>query len=229
MVQFQKKLNHFIVSTGIKLTFFAILLYMKHTQQGFIGVVLVIIAALLIGGGVYYVRHSADTAKQASDISVNAETTLANETKKRETGTERPLDNGTTSTHMTLDQLLAVNDGRSLQCTSSTTNTQGVVINSTAYLTGGSIRGDSAIVSGGATTMSSLILKDGMLYSWTGNTGMKMSISASFNLLTLLSASGQAATQEYACVPWVVDVAKFVVPTSIRFTDYGAITVPQNR
>lgn len=207
---------------------------MKQTQRGFIGIAIVIIAALTVGGGVYYAYKTKEATRISNMASVSNQ--MQSDTTNQGSGQTavgintsvlmRPLDNGTTSTHMTLEQLLGLNDGRILQCTSRVTNAQGTVINSTAYINGSAIRGDSSIVSGDTTTMSSLILKDGMLYSWTGSVGMKMKVSASFNLRSLLSASGQAATQDYACTPWTVDVAKFTVPTSVRFTDYGAVTVP---
>ena len=199
---------------------------MKQTQQGFIGIVLVIIAALAVGGGVYYAKKAKEV-RETNIATVSTETTSS--TAESAVNTQaRPTSGGSVSlsTHMTLDEILALNEGRTMQCTGSMIS-NGATISSTTYVNGKTIRGDSTIVHNGATTKGSVVLKDGIVYAWTGSTGTKVKVSASFNLATALSLPGAPAQpQSYDCVPWTVDAAKFVPPATITFKDYGSITLP---
>jgi hypothetical protein len=94
----------------------------------------------------------------------------------------------------------------------------------------GRMRGDFVVSGLPTEAVSSVILKDGFMYSWTEVEGQKFGMKVE---LDKIPASGAPDTREpvplaaevdYKCQAWDnVDGSVFEVPTDIVFTDYSAV------
>ena len=126
--------------------------------------------------------------------------------------------------------------GENLECTISyaastadQTTTEG-----TYFTAAGKMRGDFLVTSSGVQTVSSVIMKENTLYSWTeieGEAyGMKIAMS---ELEASKNTEGTPAAQEvvpldaevdYSCKAWVaVDNSIFEPPSDVLFRDFGDI------
>ncbi len=223
---------------------------MERTQEGFIvPLIIIIIAGLGVGGGVYYSKKvkQQNLEKGAAVQKVDATIDSRLDGKIEANSNQKISDNGKSSvdlnagnslsgivkTNMTMQELLSVYKGKTLECISNFADPSSGMTNSgTTYIHGNLIRSDNTMMYKGAVTKSSMIIKDGNeIYSWTGSQGTKMSINASFDINTALSMSAGVKNSsnqksEYSCTPWIADASKFVPPASVKFTDYGTISIP---
>lgn len=132
----------------------------------------------------------------------------------------------------TLQSLLAL--GQNLECTISyAMENEGVssVTEGTYFTSRGRMRGDFLIPGMEGSAVSSMILADGIMYTWTEiegeKYGMKIDLS---DLEQSKSANGAPEVHEavpldtavsYNCKPWVaLDGSVFEVPTDVIFKDY---------
>jgi len=185
-------------------------------QAGFAPLlVIAIVAILAIGGGVYVASKN----KQAK---VNTETEVSVET---EANTSLDVN---TKAKGSFRSLLAL--GKSTQC-SFTSVRDGVTSSGTVYITAsGDMRGDFTTEASGGTQTSSMILKDGYSYVWSGNQGAKMNVESSASAGA--GAGTNAQTQQsvdldsqvdYDCRAWSVDQSKFTLPSGVNFLDIEAM------
>lgn len=139
-----------------------------------------------------------------------------------------------TSGSGSLSSLLALN--QDLECSimyaaSSVDQTQ---TQGTYFTSAGKMRGDFVVSSNGVDTVSSLIMRDGMLYSWTeiegASYGMKIAMS---ELEASKNTQGAPVAQEvvpleaevdYTCKAWTaLDNSIFEPPTDILFREFGEV------
>jgi hypothetical protein len=133
----------------------------------------------------------------------------------------------------TLQSLLEL--GENLECT-ITYQIEGeadMTTEGTYFTSRGRMRGDFLVESMGTTALSSMILSEDTMYSWTeiegGKYGMKMTLSE-FEATQTDETTPDAqeavpfdAQVKYTCKPWVnIDGSIFEPPTDIIFTDYSA-------
>ncbi len=135
----------------------------------------------------------------------------------------------------TLEALLAL--GQNLECAISYAQQNEVVstvTEGTYFTSQGRMRGDFMVPDMVDGAVSSMILTDGVMYSWTEiegeKYGMKISLSDLEQSKRTESAPGAHETVpfdskvSYNCKPWVaLDGSVFEVPTDIIFKDYKDI------
>jgi hypothetical protein len=176
-------------------------------------IVAVVILLLLAGGGYYLMNKS--NMKPASETSMMQPKASP------------------TSAGMFASIKDALSKSLSLQCafTDDQTNAK-----TTAYLKSGAIRGD--VTGKTPTENSSFIMKDKMMYFWTGKQGMKMafnpdemkemmpSVSPSTQKPTGMSGGENGANMiemlekfKDSCKPAVIEDALFVPPSDVTFQD----------
>ena len=193
----------------------------KNFQGGFAPfLIIAIIAILAVGGGAYAVKKNReakvnvedDVETQANvnaDLNANENANLGVNAKAK--GSFRSL----------------VAMGRNTQCT-FTSLQQDVTSSGTVYITSsGNMRGDFTTQMSSGTQTSSMILKDGYSYVWTGNQGAKISV-ASLDDKTSADAQAQQSVDldaqvDYDCKDWSVDQSKFTLPSGVNFVDIEAM------
>lgn len=97
----------------------------------------------------------------------------------------------------------------------------------TAYVHNGMIRGDYNTVAQSMSIDSSVIVRDGFVYSWTSISpfGTKVEIKNEASMESDNSAGGtqgsyswnSEAIGEYQCDPWALDQTVFEIPASVQF------------
>ena len=95
----------------------------------------------------------------------------------------------------------------------------------TVYIGGGKMRGDFATKVSGMTINSYMISREGYVYTWSDmmSQGMKMNVSTDGSAeTTTQGAMDASAAVDYHCAPWSVDDDKFMVPTTVTFTELSA-------
>ena len=193
----------------------------KNFQGGFAPfLIIAIIAILAVGGGAYAVKKNreakvnieGDVETQANvnaDLNANENANLGVNAKAK--GSFRSL----------------IAMGRNTQCT-FTSLQQGVTSSGTMYITSsGNMRGDFTTQMSSGTQTSSMILKDGYSYVWTGNQGAKINV-ASLDDNTSANAQAQQSVDldaqvDYDCKDWSVDQSKFTLPSGVNFVDLEAM------
>lgn len=183
-----------------------------------------IVVAGVAGMGALYLLFSGAPKEDMTTI-VPAEQPVV---QKEETKVEPTAGVGTLSALLSL--------GQNLECSITyaasaidQTETQG-----TYFTSAGKMRGDFVVSSNGQDTVSSLIMRDGMMYSWTeiegASYGMKITLA---ELEASKNTQGAPVAQEvvpleaeveYNCKPWtVLDNSIFEPPTDILFRDFGEV------
>lgn len=133
----------------------------------------------------------------------------------------------------TMEALLA--RGQNLECTISyqMTGEANMTTEGTYFTSRGRMRGDFVVNSMGTQVVSSMIMANDMMYSWTEmdgqRYGMKMSLSefeaaeADESTPDAQEAVPLDAQVSYECKPWVnVDGSIFEPPSDIVFTEFSA-------
>ncbi len=193
---------------------------MQKTQRGFIiPLVILIVAALAVGGGVYYSKNKGPSKNKMGDESNNASTTVkANADASVVMGGKG---NGS------IRSLLAL--GKDTMCTYTTTSAQGTM-SGTMYISGTMMRGDFQMKSGTSAAVDSHMIKTGdTVYTWSGTQGAKMDMAMTGNSSNANLNASQKSTMDldqkvdYDCQSWSKDASKFVVPTTVKFVDVSAM------
>ncbi len=186
----------------------------KTRQGGFIPLlIIVIIAALAIGGGVYYVKHK--QLKMAEQANIDASTTAQVDGNMTASSTV------SVKNSISLRSLLSLAGNK--KCTVMSPNSSGTV-----YFSNGSMRGDFTSKVNASSSVESHIIKSGdTAYVWSGSQGAKMNVSV---LMQGKAVQGQSKTQidldqnvEYQCQDWTPDNSEFAIPGTIKFMDISAM------
>lgn len=187
---------------------------LNNNVGGFAPIIIIaIIAILAIGGGTYAVSKNKEKKEKLeanTEIKTNTEVNMEAETKG------------------SLRSLLAI--GKNTMCTFTSAH-EGVTSSGTVYIaTDGSMRGDfKSDTSVAGNINSSMIMKDGISYAWSGAQGMKMNAQVTPPTNTSTEQAVDLDAQvDYECSPWNRDDSKFNVPTNVNFIDLDAMMKAQS-
>lgn len=181
-----------------------------------------IVVAVVAGGAAMYFLFG-DSPKEETQIEGGEETMVE----------EEAVPTQPSSGSNTLTSLMA--RGQNLECTVAYTQAAGVETKTegTYFTAAGKMRGDFIVSSMGEDTVSSIILRDGTLYSWSEIEGDAYGMKISLSQLEASKTEGTPAAQEvvpldasvdYECKAWTaVDNSIFEPPTDIIFSDFGDI------
>jgi len=172
-----------------------------------IGVVL----AVVVGGGVYFASKKSDQTNEAANVSSSEEQSDA-----------------PASFTGTISELLGL--GQNITCTFSRMDENGTV-NGTVYLaaSGERIRGDFQMTSSQGEMGGSLIRRDGTNYTW-GDTpygAFAIKVAVEDEMSDGMSDKDTQGVDfdenmDYTCSPWRVDEGKFELPSGVEFQDISA-------
>ena len=180
--------------------------------------VLIILGAVVVGGGAVYLLIN---DREVDEV----QNTENSEVEIIEPSTSAPV-NG----HGTLTNLLAL--AQNLECT---INYQTKVSVSGTYFTSqGKMRGDFVVPSDEGEVLSSLIMRDNTMYTWSEIDGQKYGMQFDLNEVKAAKEKGESpetrepvpldAAVDYDCKPWVsVDGSIFEPPSDIIFQDFSKI------
>jgi hypothetical protein len=189
----------------------------KNLQRGIAPLLIIAIVAILaVGGGAYVVTKKNAKVNVELEGDANTQANINADINANENA------NLGVNARGSLRSLLTM--ARNTTCTFTNT-APGMSSSGTVYISAeGSMRGDITSTSSTGTQASSIIVKDGTTYAWSGTQGVKMDTSASANA----SASAQSKVDldsqvDYKCESWTVDSSKFVVPTTVTFVDINAM------
>jgi hypothetical protein len=207
----------------------------KSTQRGFILPLLVIVvAALAIGGGVYYSQQhpKAEAPEPVVSTDANVDTSTSFTTppaSSTDVATSTATSTPSVSTNAnvsvaaqtsgTLGSLFALN--KNVKCTFTSTGTG--ASSGTVYMAGTMMRGDFMLK--GQTAGDAHMIRNGdQVYVWSGAQGAKMAMSA-LSGSQGKSQSGLDLNQQvsYQCENWVKEDSRFVAPTTVNFVDIAAM------
>lgn len=101
-----------------------------------------------------------------------------------------------------------------------------ITSNGTVYMDNGTVRAEFSTSVMNTTVNSTMIAKDGYMYSWTdkGTTGTKTKMPTLDRDGNATSTKGVktwdgSQVKDYTCAPWTVDEAIFEIPKSVTFTE----------
>lgn len=162
-------------------------------------IVIVIIAALAIGGAVYWATNS----KEAKIKKFNENYS------------------GQEAQEMMVNYWRAIADqGKNLKCSVTQENITGTVYISSS----GNLRGDFVVIEGGGSSNSSIIVKGEDFYSWNYLVGSKRSLEKNKEAEALARNAVKGLTGAdftlSECEAWVLDDLKFVPPANVEFWDW---------
>jgi hypothetical protein len=194
---------------------------MNNLKAGFVPfLVVAIVAALAIGGGVYAVKKNNDKKAALED---NLET-QANANADANANVNANLGvNANGSGKATIMSFLDLK--KNAMCTFDSTDND-MTSKGTIYISAeGNLSGDFVTTKSGTSTTSHMVVKSGVAYVWTGSQGAKMDLSSLQG-----SASAQAKSYvdvnsevDYSCEDWTVDASKFNLPSGVTFVDIEAM------
>lgn len=176
-----------------------------------------LIGIIIIGLGVFLVMKSGKTGNEQLENNQNLETELG----ENQENTEIP-----SGKKMAFSQF--IKQGGAYQCTVNqyidsaySATTQGKV-----FIADGNIRGDFATTVQGMNIDTSMIVRDGFVYTWTSlaNMGYKAKETKDAEQGQAIATSGQFGWNsemigDYDCDPWTVDASKFTLPANITFQE----------
>lgn len=204
-----------------------------NTQGGFVSVlVLAIVAAIAIGGGVYVVKKTQENNQEK--INIQAEDNLeikANDNTDVNTNINAKADIGVDiglSGKSKLNSLLSI--GKDTLCVVESTK-GGVTSSGNVYISSnGEMRGDfKTMASTSGNVDSHMIVNSESTYVWSGSQGSKMSnmmISSNTNSDTKAESKNEVSLDSevnYKCEDWSKDSSKFAVPSGVNFMDIDAL------
>lgn len=184
-----------------------------------------VIAALLAGGWAIFQIFSNDSTKTEDSVVITPTAVESKTTKVPPAPTS-----GTDS----IRTLIAL--GQNMECAisyqaegSAVAATEG-----TLFTSQNRMRGDFLLPEMGADAVSSMILKNGDLYSWTEISGKKNGMKITLTELSAIAKDSNApkaneivpldASVTYQCKPWlIVDGSIFEPPTDVIFTNYSDV------
>lgn len=170
----------------------------------------VIILLLVLGGGAFVLsqRNNNPTPTPASNITTNTQT-------QAETGSQKSI-----------KDLFTLGSAQQCSFNDQAGNS------GTVFVANQKMRGDFITVAPQGSVNAHMIVDSSTSYLWVDgqNTGIKMSFDATAATENLGS---QANTNvdwdkkfDYDCKAWNADSNMFTLPTGVKFTDLGALTIP---
>ena len=197
-----------------------------NLQGGFAPLLIIaIVAVLAVGGGAYVITKN----KQAK-VDIEAEGNLetqANSNADANANVNANLGvNANINAKGSLRSLLGL--GQSTVCTFSST-AGGTSSSGTVYIaSSGSMRGDFSSQTSSGAQASSMIVKDGYSYVWSGSQGVKMNVESNASANSGASAQTKQSVDldsqvDYDCKAWTVDQSKFTLPSTVDFVDIDAM------
>src|SRR3989344_382 len=183
-------------------------------QAGFAPfIIIAIIAVLAIGGGGYVVSKN-KAAKKDTSLEAGAEA-----------GAEVELG---LNTKGSLRSLLGL--GKNVMCTFES-SADGATSSGTVYIaSNGNMRGDFKMGAGAGVQSSSMMVKDGYSYVWSGGSDQGIKMAASADAAAQAGAEGEAKQSvgldeqvDYSCSGWTMDASKFMMPAGVEFIDLKAM------
>lgn len=176
-----------------------------------------LIGIIIIGLGIFLVMKSGKTGNDPLENNQSIETELGENQENTEISSGKK---------MAFSQFIK-QDG-AYQCTVNqyidsayTATTQGKV-----FIADGNIRADFKINAQGMQFDTSMITRDGFVYTWTSlaNMGYKVKAVETTESNQKIGTSGQftfddAMIGDYDCNPWTVESSKFTLPTNITFQE----------
>lgn len=178
-------------------------------------IISILIGVVIVGAGIFLATKSTNKTQNLESNPVAITPESSNQGNNTETGKK-----------MAFSELMK--QGGSYQCvvtqyidSAYTATTEGkVFINNT------NIRADFAINTQGMQFTTSMITRDGSVYTWTSlaNIGYKTKQSQEKQQGQNIGTSGQFAWNSemvdgYQCDPWAPDMSKFTLPTNITFQE----------
>jgi hypothetical protein len=171
-------------------------------------VLIALIAALVIGGGIWWFTGNGDN--DSASMSGQETSNL--------------------SQAASINELLAQN--QNLMCTFSDTDDQGNASSGTVYLAGGRMSGDFSLRAPGEDAINSHVINDGQnQYAWQEgeNEGVKISLeqiaanqpSQDTQNEETSSNVNQDEDYNFECQEWNVDESRFSPPGNVNFIDYS--------
>lgn len=141
----------------------------------------------------------------------------------------------TSSGMASLRQLVEKNDNLECEITYVDTSAGASTVTGTYFTANGKLRGDFIVPDMASGSVSSIILRDNTLYTWSVIEGQTYGVKVNLATLAEKQAAGTALeTQEpvpldnpvsYTCNPWpTVDTSIFEPPTTVLFRDMADIT-----
>lgn len=181
-------------------------------QGGFLPIlIVVIVAAIAIGGGAYVVsKNKAAKVDTSADVKADAKADAKLDAKAKGS----------------LSSLLKL--GKNVMCKFSST-AGGNNSSGTMYIAAnGDTRGDFKMVTSGGSVTSSMIMKGGVWYGWSGSQGVKMAVPENAGVDNAAAAQAEKyvdlnAEVDYSCSDWSVDGSKFTLPAGVNFIDVKAM------
>lgn len=177
-----------------------------------------IFSAVVVGGGAVYLLISDRTVTEQQEAKVE-------DVEIVEERAEVPVIG-----QGTLGDLLAL--AQNLECTID--YQKDVVVSGTYFTSQGKMRGDFVVPSDQGEIISSLIMRDNTMYTWSEINGQKYGMQFDLAELAVAKETGKApetrepvpidAAVNYDCKPWVqVDGSIFEPPSDIIFQDFSNI------
>lgn len=180
--------------------------------------------AVVVGGAALYMIFGG--VPEEATTATGSEVSIEQDTNKEVTGPTSGTDS--------LSALLAL--GQNLECsiTYEPKTINEPATEGTYFTSRGRMRGDFLVESTGSQAVSSIIIDDENMYSWTEIDGQKYGMKMTLSELeisqsddTVPEANEAVPLDEsvrYSCKPWVsVDGSIFEPPTDIIFTDYSDV------
>ncbi|MES2224420.1 MAG: hypothetical protein V4478_00370 [Patescibacteria group bacterium] len=205
---------------------------MKYTQKGFILPLILIAAAIIAAGTTVYVVKKREAIKavqmpEQKGLASNTNVAATGSVNTEAVNTSQPAVASTippatatagTSVSVTAKNVMALAAGDPLYCTNAAN------ANATVYINNGMVRTDLVTRLNEKNEVASILIKDGMIYSWRGTLGQAFPIKGQ----SLGSLIAQNTGQSMQCHPWTADPSKFAIPSSVQFRKMDSITIPTN-
>lgn len=179
-----------------------------------------IFGAVAVGGGAVYLLVNDRPTDEMSDVT---------------TGEVREVeekDNTPVAGRGTLESLLSL--AQNLECTVNYDADADAEVNGTYFTSSGKMRGDFVVNSEAGQAVSSVIMKDNTMYSWSEIDGEKYGVKFNLDEVKEAEQAGEApdtrepvpldADVDYSCKPWTsFDNSVFEPPSDIIFQDFSNI------
>ncbi len=179
--------------------------------------IVLIIGIIVVGLGIFLVVKSGKMGNEPLENNQNLETELGENQENAEIPSGKK---------MAFSQF--IKQGGAYQCTVNqyidsaySATTQGKV-----FIADGNIRADFAINAQGMQFDTSMITRDGFVYTWTSlaNIGFKAKQVQDKTKNQEIATSGHfnfndEVVADYQCDPWISDYTKFIIPTQITFQE----------
>lgn len=177
-----------------------------------IKVIAVAVAAIILLLGGYFLYSKNKSSNPSSETSTQT-TTVSPTTTTSQSGSFADIFSG----------------GQNKKCDFDIKSTSGADTKGTFYVSGTKVRGSLNITTNGKLDTMNILRDSDTNYIWGSAlpTGIKMTLSVNdlAAKINTTSATNPNQKTDFKCVPWTVDQSLFTVPTDVKFTDTGSMTV----